>query len=766
MSELYDFYSQSTDILHSPNVGDLCCAFSVNDENYYRAIVEDVTQTDKVRIRYIDYGNTEMVLRTNIKCLNSRHIDINEFAIKIYVPLWSNLQNDEIITEIVKVTNVDVELNLKIIEHYKTNWIVDLTTHGFSLIGNMIQRGIAAKKDVNEVKKIIDAQQTKSKSSKETETEELQQQKPQAINLIPGYITHADDPNRFFIQLLEDEKSVEQMQANLQIIAQSLPELHALRSGTKCICKYSADNNWYRAKVIDSDGSVTSVQFIDFGNTDTITDHSLIKSSNEQFDQIKPYAMLCSMPIGPRGKLDWDHDACKKLFNITEDLVQIEFISQGEQVNYVKLSVNERDITKELILEKFAEPLEMIRDGSKCYISHVNTLNDFFIQLDSDTMGLRLIEDFLADASKFGKLETIKPGMICIAPYENGYYRAKILNAIENDKTANVLFIDYGNTIITGDLRALPQNIASLPKLRKNCSLYRPEHIECWSKEAEDRFQELTEAQSLTVRLIKPGKKAIIEILLGDINVGEQVYELCPKRKLMQSISDDHDVLVVQKISNRKKCHVSHVNTPLDFYIQLDDDRNNIDVLEENLNKAYEKGELLPLNVDSIAIGQQCIAQFQNKDGYYRSKIIEKNQNQCRVLLIDYGTVITTQHIFNATDKQLLQTKPLALHCTLQTLQRKNFTEDALKNLQQIISGNVNYDITFQEIEIISDLNKDPIEVNFYLNSQDIVRLVGAETIADNFVNNLVSNAEAEATNLGAMVNDYVHELFDVDSQI
>lgn len=762
LTELYEYYSKNGEALSSPRVGELCSVLS-EDSNFYRAIAEDVSEPDHVKFRYIDYGNCERVPRANIKRLEAKHLELNEFAIEIVVPLWSNLPNEKVINDIATVTT-DCELKLKILEHYKSHWIVDLTTHGFSLIRNMVEKGFAARKDLNEIRAMLDETPLEAPKPPAVKENGVERSPPKSnVSLTAAYIAHADDPSRFYIQLDKDQGAIDQMQANLQIVAQSLPELHEFRVGANCVCKYSADNQWYRARIIDSDGLVTSVQFADFGNTDTITDNAFLKQTLPAFDEIKPYALLCSMPLAPRGKSDWDAEACDKLFAITQDKVHVEFISQGEQISYVKLHAGERDITKELVLEKLAEPLEVIRDGTKCFLSHLNSLDDFYIQLDTDSKKLQLIESFLDDVSKFPPLETLKPGTICIAPYDEGYYRAKIMSVNEANKTADVLFIDYGNTSTTGDLRVLPSNIATLPKLRKNCSLHRPDGIESWSRAAENRFQELTETKVLEVRLVKPGKKAAIEIWLNGANVVDELCELCPKRKLMHSVSDDPDLVIVKKSSNRRKCHVSHVNTPLDFYVQLHDQMSEIDALEEKLNAAHQRGEMAAVNIDSVAVGQHFVAQFPNKGGFYRVKILGKLPNEVRVLLIDYGNQTVTNNIFAM--KNELQTPPLALHCTLQTPLRKSLAEDALNKLQQIMSGKVSEagDNTFQEIEIVSDgSGTGPAAVNLFLSSQDIVRLVGAEATVDQLVDNAVVNAEAEAKNLGAMINEYVNNIFDV----
>jgi staphylococcal nuclease domain-containing protein 1 len=48
-----------------------------------------------------------------------------------------------------------------------------------------------------------------------------------------------------------------------------------IKKGTICAARFSEDNNWYRAKVLNSLGKGdVEVQFIDFGNTDVVNSNS------------------------------------------------------------------------------------------------------------------------------------------------------------------------------------------------------------------------------------------------------------------------------------------------------------------------------------------------------------------------------------------------------------------------------------------------------------------------------------------------------------
>lgn len=53
-----------------------------------------------------------------------------------------------------------------------------------------------------------------------------------------------------------------------------MPILENPAAGVLCAAPYSVDQQWYRAQVLDADDDITTVRFIDFGNTDVIDNNT------------------------------------------------------------------------------------------------------------------------------------------------------------------------------------------------------------------------------------------------------------------------------------------------------------------------------------------------------------------------------------------------------------------------------------------------------------------------------------------------------------
>lgn len=374
-----------------------------------------------------------------------------------------------------------------------------------------------------------------------------------------AYITHVDNPNRFYIQLNSDTAAIDSLHESLQIVAPQLPALSEFRAGELCIGKFSLDDCWYRAKIIDTDGKITSIQFIDFGNTDSITDNALLKAPDHTLMAREPFAMACSLPIAQHGntKKEWAENVCEKLRMLVNDTqIEFELISNYKDVNYIKVFLaGGRDLVCEMIQEEVADQLEIIESGETCYISHINSLNDFYIQVESDTDVLHKVELHLKQNRDASILTAPTIGQICSAQFEDGqFYRARILDILPDTKHYQVEFLDYGNHFLTPEIRSLNPKIGELPYLRKRCQLQLPNEVHDWSEKAEEEFRIISNegATAFTVHLMKPGKTACVELCMENgVHLSSLLGELCEKRPASPiHINDDPDITPIDYTSH------------------------------------------------------------------------------------------------------------------------------------------------------------------------------------------------------------------------
>ncbi|XP_073845267.1 tudor domain containing protein [Musca autumnalis] len=509
-------------------------------------------------------------------------------------------------------------------------------------------------------------------------------------------LAHCDNPAQFFIHPMDKVKDLQKLQENLQIVASSLPPLMRVINGAYCISMYSVDKQWYRAKILDAELMV--LQFIDFGNTDCVTDTTDLKEMLV-FPDVEPLCIPCALPIRPNGTLDWQ-DAANGIFNDSYNkILDYEFITHGEQFkkSYVNLYIEGVNVTEKLIENGYAKPLELVESGLNCYVSHVNGISDFYIQYEKDSKGLELIEIYLADNEKLKKLEKFEKNKIVAAvfPDDEMWYRAKLVRQVPDGY--EVLFIDYGNTSITPECREISQDIAELPPLSKKCALEVPENCKAWSDAAEQKFMEIvaTGETIFSVELREPAKDhALVHLLIDGQNINNDLQELCEKKPLPETGADLMNTSFNSSSLQTSVCEteclhafVSHVNSPCDFYVQFTRDTAQLEEMTNVLNSTHMEVLEKPAKL------QLCAAVYPEDNSLYRARILEiMPEKQYRVLFIDFGNEAVTSEL-KTLPQDLLDIKSLSIHCQLENyakfLQFGSIATEIFNNLVNQWEGQV-----------------------------------------------------------------------------
>ncbi|KAH8254756.1 hypothetical protein KR032_012016 [Drosophila birchii] len=499
-------------------------------------------------------------------------------------------------------------------------------------------------------------------------------------------LSHCDNPAHFFVHRIDQLPEVNRLQENLQIVSPSLPQLRNVVNGADCISLYSVDKNWYRAKIIDAELMV--LQFVDFGNTDCVSDTSDVKES--MWSHIEPFCQPCALPIRPKNTADWV-DAANGIFNesYTKNL-RYEYLTQGDHqtVSYVNLFIEGEDVAKKLIADGFALPLEYVPSGCTSYISHVNGICDFYIQLERDSKALELIEMFLRDDDKLKPLEKFEKGAIVAALFEDDelWYRAQLLKQLP-DGRYEVLFIDYGNQSTTSKCMLLSEEIASLPSLSKKCSLQLPEVYTSWSPEAEAKFAELTGEGELifTTQLVKPGQDYVtIKLLLDGEDINERLLPLCP-RKEPKAVSKES---LTEGSSVKTKAIITHVESPSEMYLQFSEKEPLLEIIIEKLND----GTLQPKK-EKGQLDELLVAQFDEDMEFYRVRIVELlDHDKYRIIFIDYGNTSVVSKLYDMPEE--FKTIPaIAETCRIESCadfeKNKNLTLVNIQALLDCCNGDV-----------------------------------------------------------------------------
>ncbi|CAH2981454.1 unnamed protein product [Chilo suppressalis] len=713
LDELYKFYEEGTpEALTSYEVESLCAAKST-DGNWYRATILSAEE-DQVKVQFADYGNTEVISKENLKVLDPKFFEPCALALVASLGLVA-LQDDSL----AKLTEWTTEKEVQVTLAFGSDgWLASLHLDGVDLAMKLVNEKLATPK--------ID--------SEEEHKPEAAAEEP--ISLPAGctqvYISHIDTPGHFWLQMSDKVDTIEEIQADLQANADSYPDIENREMGTLCIAKYLADDQWYRAVILDSDSDITTVRFIDYGNTDVLDNQpNLIKTVPEHLKDVEAYAVKSSVNAVPTGTGQWSEPASDYFTQLVGDSAAPvdALIVLKDVTTYVDIFVNGQNLTEKLVSEGHAtrsEEPECGGDLPSCFASHVNSPSEFWIQLETAAPELQTMEAAMVDAENFPELTDKEEGVICAAKYpeDGAWYRAQVI--VDGSEGTEVLFMDYGNASIANELRSLPDELKAKPALSRKCALQKPRDIKSWSRKSEVKFNELAAegATIFNVQFIASGDISIVELYLEGKSVTEELVGLCEEQPI-----SERPTPVGQDLHSSGK--ISYVNSIDEFYVQLDNASSEIDKVTESLMGGADFESISELKVGSV-----CAAFWTEDEQWYRAKILEFCDGGYHVQFIDYGNKSKCEE-FRQLPEEIAGIEPLAKCCRLTGFSGDSSAKEAAKDKLDELAADET--CTFQ-IEFL-DSTSEPTLVKLLLNGQDIISL-------------LVSNKDAETREVVSNIGD------------
>lgn len=317
--------------------------------------------------------------------------------------------------------------------------------------------------------------------------------------------------------------------------------------------------------------------------------------------------------------------------------------------------------------------LPNIGDEFKVYVCHVESLDRFFVQF-SDSAISDLVEEMQGhyeNSEVCKNLEKLCLNDYCCARYSKDrvWCRAKILSVKEQKNIVNVsygcrvIFVDYGNDeyVISTELKCLSVEFAKMPAQAIQCSfhnLYPLRDGGTWSEKVIDHFKQLTDNVELTM-CVKQRNGNVLGVDLVDGNGQSVSAYFCTNRiAKMTSVSNES----TDETSSIKSCSKTSPSTPrtsgLPEYVSIPENQDYIDVsvcqvnstndivivmvgpdhsdqldkLEEKMNKSYDKDSL---PADSVEVNKFYVVPY---DGdWVRAKLLAINDNELEVFLLDHG---------------------------------------------------------------------------------------------------------------------------------
>ncbi|XP_012147140.2 protein tudor isoform X1 [Megachile rotundata] len=701
LAEALDQYYSTSGKLVEPKVDLLCAAKSV-DGHWYRAKVITCTENG-VYVNFIDYGNNEEVTPDVLMTLDSQFYTPHQLAINVSLPVTLNGPISEQLNILQNYLS-HKELTA-VFRNVNNKWVVELLQDGEKISDKFRSLNLASEKTSSVGKPRIHHMSVGS-----------------MYNVL---VSHSDSPSQFWLQHKDDIADLESKQEELQIQAPTFPLVDGiLEEGSLCVAVYSIDNLWYRAQVLDADEDITTVRFIDYGNTDIIDSKpGNIRQIPDSWKELKEYAIKCRLDVISIDSEDWNVTTCEKFGNLVTSADSLQALIIANSIpKRVDLLVNGKSVNETLVEEHHAikvhteeelidEIVDLELDPHSAFVSHVNSPSEFWVQEEKSVGDLEVMSDRFIVAHMFPKVDEIKENLLCIAKYpeDDCWYRARVVS--HNDNATRVIYIDYGNSATSTEIRAIPPDLANVPPLSRKCSLVMPQGITEWSQKACEEFVRLA-ADGATIFLLdvlKEDETSLVKLTLNGNNVTDLLANFCER----------YPPIIEERLpplgeENSPNVFITRVNSPNDFWVQTESSITDLSIMADRLQAAHS---FLPLN--TFETGTICAAQFSEDNQWYRAKILSHSENGTEVLYIDFGNKDITNEV-RVLPVDIINIPPLSKHCALQKLNTiSDWPPEVCKTFEELVANGE----TMFQFEILDDTN-DPIYVKLTLNGTNIIDLL------------------------------------------
>ncbi|XP_031847510.1 vreteno isoform X2 [Nomia melanderi] len=303
--------------------------------------------------------------------------------------------------------------------------------------------------------------------------------------------------------------------------AQTAPSLNEPPVVGQMVMSRYIDDNYYRAIVTKVEDSKIRISYIDFGNTE-VTNIKNLKILDDQLKQLRS----CTSKIVLKDVLQ-DTPMTKEICDYLSDLVgrEVPLICTFDGVpskDGVYLKLHNGECVNKTINEMLVPTWNKIsaEEDTTCYM--INDLSTADIGEVGDVVEavvLHCIEDgstysicpldyhlmthvfdimpkMMTEYCEKSKYYIPREKELCLALFDNGWYRAVCLRRTETPTASDIFFVDFGNIEVVAhtDIRLMPKDFLTPNALASICKIVNivPNNKETqYSAEIEKRIAEL-----------------------------------------------------------------------------------------------------------------------------------------------------------------------------------------------------------------------------------------------------------------------------------
>ncbi|KAL6058413.1 hypothetical protein STEG23_008132, partial [Scotinomys teguina] len=276
-------------------VGRPCCAFFAGDGNWYRALVKEILPSGNVKVHFVDYGNIEEVTTDQLQAISPQFLLLPFQGMQCWLvdiepknKHWTKeatarfqacVVGLKLQARLVEITEkgVGVELTDLSTPYPKIISDVLITEHLVLKCGSPQKDSSTCRlanehnqEDTQRVQGPVPPMFSAVPSAQQWKTIELPLNKT-----VPANVLEIINPNLFYVipsEMPENQEKLCVLTAELleHCNTQKSQPSYRPRTGEACCARYTSDDLWYRAIVLEMSGSAVKVLYADYGNMETL----------------------------------------------------------------------------------------------------------------------------------------------------------------------------------------------------------------------------------------------------------------------------------------------------------------------------------------------------------------------------------------------------------------------------------------------------------------------------------------------------------------
>eukprot|EP00057_Strongylocentrotus_purpuratus_P024551 XP_011679025.1 PREDICTED: tudor domain-containing protein 15 isoform X3 [Strongylocentrotus purpuratus] len=589
------------------------------------------------------------------------------------------------------------------------------------------------------------------------------------------FLSHINSPSEFWCQTAESTPQLHRVMSELHARYSSLrpndKRLSNTTVGTPCVAKFSDDQCWYRAVVVNKYVRKIEVMFVDYGNSEKMALGNL-KEILPDLVKLPVLAVKCSL----QGDQEWQSaqiDAMKEVANQvgpfncevkTADcgVYEVELKWKGkrmtQELNKIKLPAppvvppSRKEMTavaapvlqvQEAPTTTRSTPVLSVKIPSEQKSLVVDQIEDvvisywegpfkFWCQLAKKSPELDAVMDGLANAESQKKVDpsAVREGLVCCAKFadDGAWYRARITKVIPAG-SPEVLFIDYGNqsSVPVDDLRVLASNLTVLPAQAMQCNLYGLSPAQALSTPAVEKFTELTSEKQLVAKVFK-NDVSTLTVTLHDTNTEDDIDITEEIKKDVGDVKEPSSYPLSEVSTSTETVYVTNIDANSGkVFLELASCTEELDSITSTLQSVYGSCSPTEHQLLQPVPSQACCTKFSEDEQWYRGVITATTSSTASVLFIDYGNSEEKPiNELKQPTEDLLKVPQIALECCLDGVQLLPWTQGAADHFLNITAEkevSCTFSSTTHPCSV--SLKDDAVDIN-----AEMVKFTGAGTIA------------------------------------